>query len=86
MVQSFDNDIQESARLLQGMMEETSGGSYRHIAEPGTGGDGKARLSAVAHQPMAHHLYSLHIYVIVTTHCSVAYTNIMELVNEKKRS
>ena len=27
MVQSIDNDNQESARLLQEMMEETSGGS-----------------------------------------------------------
>ena len=67
-------------------MEETSGGSYHRTAEPGTGGDGKARLSAVARRSMAHRLYSLHIYVIVTTLCSVAYTNILELVNEKKNA
>ena len=42
MVQSIDNDNQESARLHQEMMEETSGGSERYTAEPATGGDGKA--------------------------------------------
>ena len=41
MVQSIDNDNQESARLLQETIEETSGGGYRHTAAPefGTGGD-----------------------------------------------
>ena len=33
-MRNLDDEIQENARIFQEMMDETSGGSYRHTAEP----------------------------------------------------
>ena len=81
MVQSIDNDIQ---RECQTTSRNDGGNQWWELPAHCRARDRCICLSAVTRRPMAHHPYCLHIYIIVTTHCSVAYTSTMDLVNEKK--
>ena len=89
MVESIDNDNQESARLLQERVVETSGGGYRHTAEPRTGGVGKA----IAHLQCDDRLpiipisiFMLLLHPIVMSHIRVPWTSSMKKKKAHKNS